>query len=291
MSNNILLLLRKLTVSVKLLPGSVLVLDFIRRFCFNKPVSVRINDLDGDLAINLRPNEHMQIQVFRFGSCNSDILLIPKKLLKPGMAVIDAGANIGEITLVAAKAVGASGHVYAFEPISEISDALLENVRLNNFNQISIHKYGLSDETEDKAIYRATSDFKDGSKNDGLATLYQLEKRATKVCEIHLLTLDNFCEHISIDRFHLIKMDIEGAELPALKGGLKILKRFKPYIIVEVQQETSCQAGYNASDALSFLKRLGYRFEVIGRKGSLKTVDEDSLGRFQNILCSPLRVA
>jgi FkbM family methyltransferase len=285
-----LLLLRKLTVSVKPLPGSILILDLIRRLFFNKPASVRVNDFDGDLAINLRLNEHMQSQVFWYGAYSRDILLILKKLLKPGMVVIDAGANIGEITLVAAKMVGASGHVYAFEPISEISDALLENVRLNNFNQISIHKYGLSDETGDKTIYRATSDFKDGSKHEGLATLYQSEKRTTKAGEIHLMTLDNFCEHIGLDQLHLIKMDIEGAELPALKGGVEILKRFKPYIIVEVQQETANQAGYYARDILLFLKPLGYRFEVIGRKGRLMPIDEDSLGQFQNIICNPIGV-
>jgi len=290
MNQKMLLLLRKLTVKIKPLPGSVLVLDFIRRFFSKKPVSVRVEDFDGDLAINLRLDEHMQSRVFWYGSYSRDILLILKRLLKPGMVVIDAGANIGEITLVAAKVVGSLGHVYAFEPQLETSEELLQNVLLNNFTQISIQKYGLSDEAGDKAIYRATSDFHDGSRHDGLATLYPSEKRATKAGVIRLLTLDDFSEHVGLDRLNLIKMDIEGAELPALKGGIRMLQKFKPYIIVEVQQETASQAGYNARDILSFLKPLGYRFEVIGRKGRFKPVDEDSLGQFQNIICTPIRV-
>ena len=131
---------------------------------------------------------------------------------------------------MAAKAVGSSGHVYAFEPLLEISEKLLENVRLNDFTQVSSQEYGLSDETGDKVIYRAISDFQNYSRHDGLATLYPSEKRATKVGEINLLTLDDFCEHTSLDKLNLIKMDIEGAKLPALRGGIEILKRFKPYI-------------------------------------------------------------
>ena len=78
MNQKMLLLLRKLTVLAKPLPGSILVLDFIHQFFFKKPVSIRVDDFDGDLAINLRLNEHMQSKVFWYGSYSRDILLILK---------------------------------------------------------------------------------------------------------------------------------------------------------------------------------------------------------------------
>ena len=283
-----LLLLRMATLKAKLIPSSVLVLNLIRRYFFRKPLLVRIDNFDGDLTINLRLNEHMQSQIFWYGYYSRDILRVLRSLLRPGMVVIDAGANIGEITLVAAKMVGNSGQIYAFEPLREIADELSQNVRLNNFTQVFIQEKGLSDEPGNKVIFRASSDFHDGSKHEGLATLYPSEKRATKAGEISLVTLDDFCEQADIKQLNLIKMDIEGAELPALRGGMVTLRRFMPYIIVEVQQETASQAGYNAGDILAFLQPMGYRFDVIGRKGRLHSVDAATLRRFQNILCSPV---
>ncbi len=288
MNHKMLLFLRKATIKVKSVPGSVLVLNLIRRYFIKKPLSVKIDNFDGDLMINLRLNEHMQSQIFWYGFYSRDILLVLRGLLRPGMVVIDAGANIGEITLVAAKMVGESGHVYSFEPQSEVAEELSQNVRLNNFNQVSIQKKGLSDEAGDKEIYRASADFHDGSKHEGLATLYPSEKRGAKAGVINLVTLDDFCEQTDLKQLNLIKIDIEGAELPALKGSIETLRRFMPYIIVEVQQETASQAGYNATDILTLLHPMGYRFDVIGRKGRLHPVDVTSLGRFQNILCSPV---
>ena len=288
MNHKMLLLLRKATLKVKSVPGSILLLNLIRRYFIKKPLSVTINNFDGDLMINLRLNEHMQSQIFWYGFYSRDILLTLRSILRPGMAVVDAGANIGEITLVAAKMVGASGHVYSFEPQPEVAEVLSKNVRLNNFTQVFIQKEGLSDEAGDKEIYRASFDFHDGSKHEGLATLYPSEERGEKAGQISLVTLDDFCKRTDLKQLNLIKIDIEGAELPALKGGIETLRRFMPYIIVEVQQETASQAGYNAADILALLQPMGYRFDVIGRKGRLHPVGATSLGRFQNILCSPV---
>jgi FkbM family methyltransferase len=287
MNAKLILVLREATVKVKSIPGSVLVLDLIRRYFFTKALSLRVDNFDDSLTMDLRLNEHMQSQIFWYGSYSRDVLLIIKKLLRPGMVVVDAGANVGEITLAAAKAVGPSGRVYAFEPLPDVADLLYENVRLNAMNQVSVERRGLSDQGGRREIYRASFNFHDGSKHDGLATLYRSQTRDAASGEISLTTLDEFCECTNIGQLHLIKLDVEGAELPALKGGIRTLRRFKPHIVVEVQEETAHQAGYKAADVLSFLEALGYRFDVIGRKGRLRPVGPRSLGRFQNILCSP----
>lgn len=288
MNQNMLRFLRKITLKIKSLPGSVVVLAWLRHCFIKKSLSIGVDDFDDDLSMNLRLNEHMQSKIFWYGFYNRDVLVVIRNLLEHGMTVIDVGANIGEVSLVAAKMVGPSGHVYAFEPLPEVADKLSENIKLNNFAQICIQKIGLSDEAGDKEIYRASSAFYDSSMNDGLATLYPSENRGEKAGVISLVTLDDFCEQADIKQLNLIKIDIEGAELPALRGGMETLRRFMPYIIVEVQQEAANQAGYNDVDILAFLQPMGYRFDVIGRKGQLHPVDASSLGQFQNILCSPI---
>jgi len=289
MKKTVLLFFRKVTIELKKIPGSILLIKLLRQHFFKKSLSIMVDDFDGDLKINLHLNEHMQSQIFWYGQYSRDILLVLREILKPGMVVIDVGANIGEITLVAAKMVGDSGRVYAFEPLPETAGELQKNVQLNNFSQVFIQQKGLSDESAEKDIYRTSTDFYDGSKHGGLATLYPSDSRATKVGKISLVTLDDFCKQMELQQLNLIKIDIEGAELPALRGGLATLHRYMPYLIIEVQDETSEQAGYNASDILALLEPVGYRFDVIGRKGKLHPVDVATLGKFQNILCSPAK--
>jgi len=287
MSRKILFLLRAVTRKLSAIRGSSIILNFIHKYYFKKALVVSISDFDGDLIMHLRLDEHMQSQIFWRGYYNRDIQWVLRDVLKTGMVVVDAGANVGEVTLIAAKLVGESGKVYAFEPQKDVAAELSVNVDANNFDQVSIELKGLSDEVGEKDIYTASCDFSDGSKNEGLATLYPSDRCHDEAGTIALDTLDNYVEQNNIRQLNLIKMDIEGAELPALKGCIKTLKRFKPYIIVEVQQETAIQAGYNAEDILHLLEGIGYQFSVIGRKGRLQPVQKNTLGKFQNVLCSP----
>jgi FkbM family methyltransferase len=287
MGIKILLLLRKTTMKIRLFPGAIVLLNIIRCCYLSKTIELQVDDFDGDLFMGLCLCEHMQSQIFWYGYYNRDIVMVLRKFLKSGMVVIDVGANVGEISLIAAKLVGRSGCVYAFEPQLTVADKLECNIRLNGFSQVTIQKIGLSDKREVREIYCASSKFKDGSKNEGLATLYPSEERETVVGIIELVTLDDFCQSHEISKLDLIKIDIEGSELPVLRGAMGVLRKYMPYIIIEVQQETASKAGYNASDILSLLHDIGYRFELIERRGKLCNVNENSLGEFQNVLCSP----
>ncbi len=287
MSKKMLFLLRKIVRKLSIIRGSSLILNLVHKYYFKKALVVNIRDFDGDLKMQLRLNEHMQSQIFWRGYYNRDIQWVLHNVLKSGMVVVDAGANVGEVTLIAAKLVGDSGKVYAFEPQKDVAAELSINVDANNFNQVSIELKGLSDEVGEKSLYIASCDFADGSKNEGLATLYPSDRCQEEAGTIILETLDHYVEQNNICQLNLIKMDIEGAELPALKGSMKTLKRFKPYIIVEVQQETASQAGYYAEDILKLLEKIGYQFSVIGRKGQLRPIQKNSLGKFQNVLCTP----
>lgn len=88
-----------------------------------------------------------------------------------------------------------------------------------------------------------------------------------------------------MDRIDVIKIDIEGSELPCLLGGLRTLERFKPKLIIEVQDSTARMAGYESRDILDFLSPLGYSFFSIGNGGRLLRIGPDGLASFQNVLC------
>ena len=85
----------------------------------------------------------------------------------------------------------------------------------------------------------------------------------------------------------MIKIDIEGAELPCLQGAEKTLRQFMPAIVVEIQEFSAMQAGYQAKDILRYLKTLCYEFWTSGEDGGLSPLCEASLKHYQNVLCLP----
>lgn len=279
--------LRKFTIRARCVPGAVIFLDLIRKYFIRRTEEITVDDFDGDIKITLALDEHMSSQIFWYGYYSRDILFVLDRILKPGMVVVDIGSNIGEITLFAAKHVGRSGRVYAFEAGADIADRLKSNVAQNDFSQVVIVPQGVSDHVGSAPIFGSIGVFSDGSRNTGLATLYASETRSRVINTIPLTTLDVYFQEAAPDRIDVMKIDIEGAELPALRGARRVLKRYCPWLIIEVQAETCATAGYAHRDILSFLTDFGYRFEIIGRKGKMRPVTVDTLGRFQNVLCLP----
>jgi FkbM family methyltransferase len=280
-------LLGKLSRSVKRIPGTVLLLEYVRRAFAGDDRKITIDDFDGTLTIDLRLGEHMQSQIFWYGYYSRDIVMTMDELLSLGMVVFDIGANIGEISLYAARRVGEEGSVYCFEPIPALYETLSFNVSRNDLAQAYPIRMGVSNKLGMVPIYRSDSRFADGTVHEGLGTLYPMKNRTTPVGEIQLTTLDAFCEEKQIHRLDLIKIDVEGSELDVLMGGEQTLRRYRPRLIIEVQKQTADASGVNAEDILDYLEKFDYSFFTIGRKGKLNALHRDKLKRFQNVLCVP----
>ena len=121
---------RKTAVALRRMRGTYPLVNLLRKSSYGHGV-VEVEDYDGDLNMALDLNDHMASQIFWFGYYSRDVVQCLKARLKPGDAFIDGGANIGEITLVAAKAVGPSGRVVSFEPVDAIRSKLVRNIAVN----------------------------------------------------------------------------------------------------------------------------------------------------------------
>ena len=164
---------------------------------------------------------------------------IISKFCKPGMIVFDVGANIGEWTLTMANGVGAQGRVYSFEPTPFLFDALNKTVVANQFNQVIVSPYALSDKSKTMDFYiqydenelldarlsrlGSPADFKEWI-TDG--------KKAKKI-QVETITLDEFAVKEKLERLDFIKIDAEGFESAIVEGGLTVLKKFRPNLILE----------------------------------------------------------
>lgn len=266
-----------------------LIQSLLRRLFKPSHSEVEVHDFDGDLTMRLRLGEHMQRRTFWMGYYSREIIGLMKRRLSAGMVVLDIGANVGEITLIAAKAVGPTGKVFSFEPIAEIADRLEWHVRANHFRHVTVVREALAAKKADNVPIYRQPDSSRADDNGGLGSLYAATRNTSPTQFIRVNTLDAWLEEHPVDRIDLIKIDIEGAELPCLQGADRTLTRFDPAIIIEIQDHSAARAGYRQSDILVHLARLGYAFWKIERGSELTPLDITSLSEYQNVLCLPTR--
>ncbi len=246
---------------------------------------ITVHDFDGTYRMRLRLSEHMQRRIFWMGYYSTDIVVLLKKVLKPSMVVIDVGANIGEITLVAAQRVGETGKVIAVEPVNVIADRLAEHVRINDLSQVTIVREALGN-TERGLVPIYMSCGQDVSdEHQGLASLYGESEGQEPIEYVNVTSLDKTAVSLNLSRVDLIKIDIEGGELACLQSAENVLRRFRPMLIVEVQEFSAYQAGWNVKELFDYLRGFGYEFFTIAPKGRLHALDFNSLADFQNVFC------
>jgi len=139
-----------------------------------------------------------------------------KKLVKPGMRVIDIGANIGYFTLLASKLVGGKGKVWAFEPEKDNFQDLRDNVKLNGYSNVELWQKAVGDEDSKARPYLA----KDSGGHSLIPNRYVSDK---KTVEVDIVKLDSVIH----GRVDIIKSDTKGNELAVLRGAEKLLRRNK----------------------------------------------------------------
>lgn len=282
----VLALARKSAIHLRRIPGTFPFLNAFRKRYYSAGV-VTVLDYDGTLRMELDLGEHMASQIFWFGYYSRDVLFAIDRMLTPGSTFLDVGANMGEVSLFAAKRVGEKGRVLAFEPMARTAQRLRRNLELNQLRNVQVFEVGISDRVSEQALYISATDFHDGSRHDGLGTLYASGARSSPAGTIKITTLDELVRAQRIERVDGIKLDIEGAELPALSGARNVLTRFRPWLVLEIGKETCAAAGYEPQDVFDFLADLNYAAFLIERKGKLSPLDSESVGPWQNVLFAP----
>ena len=150
-----------------------------------------------------------------------------RNCLKPGMTVIDVGANAGVYTFSAATRIGSSGKVIAIEPFPACVSYLKETCRVNQLNWVSVYGAAASDHNgKIRLSIQGASELNEVIASD--ATL-----PSDRYVEVPCLTLDSLIEQEQLEAVHSIKLDAEGHEINVLRGCDRILKTFRPVILYE----------------------------------------------------------
>jgi FkbM family methyltransferase len=142
--------------------------------------------------------------------------------------VVDIGAHIGRHAIPLAKRVGLRGTVHSFEPIPLIRRKFCLNLEEQGCNNVVVYPFALSDHTGiSKFTYVPNLPEESGLKQ---RHTYNAEPLGIQEIEVKIERLDDICLDSKI---RLIKMDVEGGELDALKGSQMILRSSRPIVLFE----------------------------------------------------------
>ncbi len=195
------------------------------------------------------------------GSYEPHVTAVFEGHLRPGLNVIDIGANIGWFTMLAASRVGPGGHVLAVEP-NPLNARMLEASRqLNGFGHVSLLPVAAGLRHGAVALHRTYS-------NGSTTPLDRVDVLDAEI--VPMIRLDDV---VGDERrpVGLVKVDVEGAEALALGGLEATLRRDRPVVMSEFSPNMMPGASsMSGEEYLRWLQALGYRLGVIGTDGSVR---------------------
>ncbi|MBD2654400.1 FkbM family methyltransferase [Synechocystis sp. FACHB-383] len=167
--------------------------------------------------------------------------------IKPGMTVIDVGANVGVYTFSSAKQVGETGRVLAVEPFLGCVRCLQETCQINGFDWVTVCPGAASNR-------QCTARLSLNSASE-LNELIMDDREGGVVEVVECFTLDYLFEQDGLERVDIIKIDAEGHELAVLAGSERVLSKFSPVILYE-----NIAGSHGSNQAVAeYLVSIGYQ--------------------------------
>lgn len=162
---------------------------------------------------------------------------------KPDWVYLDCGANIGYYSILFSQ-LSPQGHVYAIEPTST-AEMLRANLSHHRCANVSIHQ-------------QAVGEFS-GRREE---KIFRLWGQPPEILSYDFTTIDDFVAANAISRVDCLKIDVDSFDFEVLKGSVKTLEQFDPWLVVELNQALG-QRGVNNVAALDWLVDRGYKHTLV----------------------------
>jgi FkbM family methyltransferase len=225
-----------------------------------------------ELYIDVRSKTHSV--PFWTGGRDHVIIDLIQKMTPKNAVIFDVGANIGYYAIpLASHLKNHNVTVHAFEPVSTNFDSLTKGIIRNSLENIIIsNKIALGNENGEIEILVTEG----GNSGNAVMSFNDSEFNANHKKEmVPITTLDNYMVDKSLTRCDFIKIDIEGAEIFFVQGGMKLIEKFSPIIYGEFNSYFIEKFGFTILDVWKLLKPLGYKAftEDTAKKGTFNKAE------------------
>ena len=223
----------------------------------------------------------MSTQAYYVGEIEHHLInYFTTKHIKNDMVFLDIGGHHGAFSVIAAhnlKKLNYNGRIFCFEPSSENREFIDKNVNENDLSEYV------------KIIPKAVSAV------PGLANLSMsfdnscnwLESEESpsgdyNVTAVETISIDSFCENM--ERVDVIKIDIQGGELPALRGAINTMAKFKPVMFVEIMDYSE-----DANTTKDFLNKNGYNLFYLTKESKLVLEGDKNIFISWDVVAIPIQ--
>lgn len=247
---------------------------------FQEVLGNKVDFSDGEIIIDLKCTQSHESRM-RMLLDPSDVRSVPFSVLCEGFYEIfqadllfslgkesrhflDIGANMGFYSIGLALE-NPDLRVETFEPQLGVLRYLTRNIEINHLiDRIGVHNVGLSSESGELTMYvpRFT-----GSGGGSFSNLHPDEGEAKEVT-VPVIPLD----HQYNGPVDLIKIDVEGFELNVILGGIMLIEKHKPTIVIELLRKWMKPFGHHPQDVVTILSNLGYQCFAI-KTSSLNAIE------------------
>ncbi|MCU1675013.1 MAG: hypothetical protein JWN77_3126 [Frankiales bacterium] len=201
----------------------------------------------------------IQRYLYLFGVWEPGLSALVRRQLSAGDVFIDVGANIGYYSLLAARVVGETGQVIAFEPSPTVRAQLTDNLERNGLSaRVQVQPVAAGEAAATVTIYLA------GADNLG-QTSTRPGAGLTAEAEVPMVRVDDCVPPDVRARVKALKIDTEGDELAALRGATGLLREMPlgSMVLVELDAPRMAVRGGSPPEACALLEALGYRGHVV----------------------------
>ena len=276
---------RSYTFNFPIDKGKVRVFRWAKKFCRTFPSNITATTKDGR-HLRISFHDWVEDMIYFLGTYEAYCTEIVKNHVKRGDVCFDVGANIGCYSTLFQMLCGATGEIHSFEPVPQTFAELKKNVALNGTTaNVFLNKIALGNEEKDSEIYLFPE------LPSGHASLADKRDQRSAAIPVKMKMLDSYLTERKIKQVDFIKVDIEGAELMFLEGGVKLFEQKKlPIIFMEMALDTAKEFGYKPNDLLVFIKsQAAYDFFALNEKKhklvKIEEFAETDIGA--NVLCLP----
>jgi len=226
------------------------------------PDSPMLKNWDGktSLYLQLQEGAFATRRLWFLGYVQYDEEYFLRSFLRPGMTVIDVGANIGYLSIICALSVRPSGAVHSFEPVSSTFEFLKKNIFTNGFEEIvTANRLAVSNRSGD--IVKL--DYCEGHSGKSHLSIDKSQKRKgwkLGLEQVTTISLDQYVVSHNIAKVDFLKIDVEGCELLVLAGAQEILKNHHPNVLCEFNYKALQRFGGSTNELWDKWKEYGYSF-------------------------------
>lgn len=187
-----------------------------------------------------------------------------RKFLYPGCVFFDVGANFGQLAIPATGWVLPYGQVHAFEPVPRHLALLERHKGLNRLGaELRIVDAAVSNDRADHLDFQVPID--SVAVEAGLRIVSQTSRVQT--VRVRNLRLDDYCQQTGANP-HVIKIDVEGAELEVLRGAEQTLRYSRPVLLIEIHDFALHAFEADSTKLLEYLCEVGYGVSNVIQKNS-----------------------